>query len=140
MHKKYLTKTLGWVLTLIFTLALVSPFLVGAAETGLPASETGNPPAGSPVIKIKIDNPFKAGSIPELIDVLLNEILIPIGAVIAVLMVMYAGFLFVTARGDTAQIKKAKDALLWAVIGAAILLGAKVITDAIQGTIKELKS
>ena len=65
--------------------------------------------------------------------------ILPIGGVIAVLMIMYAGFLFVTAGGEPAKITKAKDALLYAAIGAAILLGAWVISEAIGGTIKELK-
>lgn len=90
-------------------------------------------------MKIIIENPFKEKTIEGLITTLINDILIPIGAVVAVVMVMYAGFLFVTARGNTAQIDKAKGALLWAVIGAAILLGAWVIAEAIKGTVDELR-
>jgi hypothetical protein len=69
-----------------------------------------------------------------------NNILIPIGGVVAVLMIMYAGFLYVTAGGNEAKIKTAHQALTWAVIGAAILLGAWVISQAIQGTINQLKN
>ena len=54
-------------------------------------------------------------------------------------MVMWAGFKYVTARGDTTQIKEARDALLYAVIGAAILLGARILSDAIGRTIEQLK-
>lgn len=89
---------------------------------------------------IEIKNPFKGGSsIPALIETIVRQILMPIGGVIAVLMIMYAGFLYVTAAGDPGQIKKAHDALLYAVIGAAILLGAFAISTAIQGTINELR-
>ena len=48
---------------------------------------------------------------------------------------MYAGFLFVTARGDAAQISTARKALLWAVVGGVIALGAKLIIEVIQGTV-----
>lgn len=82
------------------------------------AQETSNP-----TFNIQIPNPFAADNIYELIEKIVNDILMPVGGVIAALMVMYAGFLFVTARGNEAQITKAKQALLWAVIGAAILLG-----------------
>ena len=55
-------------------------------------------------------------------------------------MIMYAGFLYVTARGNSSKIEKAHNALLWAVIGAAILLGAWVISQAISSTIDQLRT
>jgi hypothetical protein len=51
----------------------------------------------------------------------------------------YAGFLFVKARGNEKDLQTAKDALLYALIGGAILLGAYVIAQAIQGTIDALQ-
>ena len=79
---------------------------------------------------ITIPNPLNSSisSIPALIRTIIDSILLPIGGVIAVLMIMYAGFLYVTARGNSSKIEKAHQALLWAVIGAAILLGALVIS------------
>ncbi len=89
---------------------------------------------------IKIKNPFSGGNdLYSFIKTIINEILIPIGGVVAVLMIMYAGFMYVTARGNPAQISKAHDALLYGAIGAAILLGAWVIAGAIEGTVNELK-
>lgn len=90
--------------------------------------------------KIKIENPFKSNSIEGLLKAIVNELLIPIGSVVAAIMVIYAGFLFVTARGNPAQIETAKKALLYAVIGAAILLGAWVITNAISATVDKLRA
>jgi hypothetical protein len=107
--------------------------LVQAADPG----GSGQPSASQ---TIKIDNPFKQDTIEGLIKTIVNDILMPIGGVIAVLMVMYAGFLFVTARGNEKQIGDAKQALFWAVIGAAILLGALVISQAISATINQLKA
>jgi len=89
---------------------------------------------------VSITNPFKSNTISGLIKVIVNDLLIPIGSVVAVVMIMYAGFMFVVARGDQTKITKAKDALLYAVIGAAILLGAWVISDVISGTITQLKT
>jgi hypothetical protein len=89
--------------------------------------------------EIVLQPPFKSTSIVELIRTIINEILLPIGGVVAVLMVMYAGFQYVTAQGNPGKIKDASNALRWAVIGAAILLGAWVIANAIKATIDQLK-
>lgn len=138
MHK-ISNKILQFLIPVTLLTILVLPVLTfgqGGDTQPTPGGDTQPKPQS---VNIKIDNPFKSNSVKGLIEVIVNDILIPIGSVVAVLMVMYAGFLFVTARGDTGQIKKAKDALLWAIIGAAILLGAWVITEAIQGTINELR-
>lgn len=124
------------------TIFLVTPLFVGAQDTttNTPDTTTNTSPS---TISIDIKNPFKCSgdtcTIPGFINTILNSILLPIGGVVAVLMIMYAGFLYVTAQGNETQIKKAHQALLWAVIGAAILLGAKVISDAIQSTINQLQ-
>ena len=54
----------------------------------------------------------------------------------AVLYLIYAGFMFVTARGEAAKITKARNALLWGIIGLALVLGAQVIITAIDASIK----
>lgn len=41
-------------------------------------------------------------------------------ALVSVVMGLYAGFLFITARGEAAQLKTARATLLWAVIGVAV--------------------
>lgn len=126
----------GAILLIIFVVPLLS-IAQGAVVPNTPSNVVPNT---APVkINIKIENPFKHETIPGLINTIINDILIPIGSVIAVLMVMWAGFKYVTARGDTTQIKEARDALLYAVIGAAILLGARILSDAIGRTIEQLK-
>jgi len=47
------------------------------------------------------------------------------GLAIAVGMIVYAGVLFMTSRGDSGQIGKAKDVLTYAVVGLAIILIGK---------------
>ncbi len=117
-----------------------TPALLLAQSTGTTGNTTtSSGTTGGVKPPITIINPFKQDTIQGLIETIVNDILIKIGGVIAVLMIMYAGFLFVTARGDTTKITKAKDALLYTVIGAAILLGAWVISQAIQNTIDQLR-
>jgi hypothetical protein len=82
-------------------------------------------------------NPFGNG-ITNLSDLLLkitNDIILPIGAVVVVVMVIYAGFLFVTAQGNETKITNAKRAVTYAVIGAVILLGSWVIANVIKETV-----
>ena len=119
----------------IIMMVFVVPFLV-QAETRLPIEAGPGQPAKEP---IPIVNPFKQDTIKSLIEVIVKDILMPVGGVVAVVMIMWAGFLYVTAGGDPGQITKAHEALKWAVIGAAILLGAWVISTAIQGTISTLR-
>jgi len=60
------------------------------------------------------------------------KIVAQIGLPLAVIAIIYAGFLFVTARGNEEQIKTAKKAFFWAIIGTALLLGARAIAEAIK--------
>lgn len=144
---KNISKILLPLLLIVFLLPIFSiqaQVQPGSGGTPPPGSG-GSPPPVSQTGPIQIQNPFKCPGgaqncdIVALIRVLINEILIPIGAVVAVVMVIYAGLLYVTAAGNETKIKKAHEAITWAVIGAAILLGAWVISEAIQGTIETLK-
>jgi len=67
------------------------------------------------------------------------DFVIKIGSVIVILMLVYVGFLFVTAQGNDSKITTAREALLWTVVGALILLGAKAIALGIQATVDALK-
>lgn len=129
------------ILFLILSVFIVfSPVFVLAQEAPRPDPNAPRPgPTQKVSYQIKIENPFKSNSIEGLLKAIVNDILIPIGSVVATIMVIYAGFLFVTARGNSTQIDKAKSALLYAVIGAAILLGAWVISEAISGTVDQLR-
>lgn len=55
-----------------------------------------------------------------------------------VIYLLYAGMMFVTARGEPGKITKARDALLWGMVGAALVLCARVIATTIQGTVQGL--
>ncbi len=57
-----------------------------------------------------------------------------------VLMIVYTGFLFVTAQGNVTKITQAREALVWTVVGALVVLGAKAIALAIEATVEDLKA
>lgn len=86
----------------------------------------------------KIHNPLgKTTSIPALIKSTLEGALV-IGIPVVALAIIYCGFLFVFAMGNPEKLKKAKDALLYTLIGAAVLLGAWAIANLIVTTVKGL--
>ncbi|HBB49760.1 TPA: hypothetical protein DEQ22_02935 [Candidatus Nomurabacteria bacterium] len=88
----------------------------------------------------QICNPLgTTSSIPDLIQKILEGV-IKIGIPIVALAVIYSGFLFVFARGNSEKLGKAKDALLYTLIGAAILLGSWAIAEMIQATVTGLGS
>jgi len=97
--------------------------------------------SGKVSISGHIDNPFggTGNSLKDLFLAILNNIVLPIGGVIAVLAFIYSGFLYVMAQGDTKKIQTAHDALLYTAVGTAVLLGASVIATVVENTIKQLQ-
>ncbi len=85
----------------------------------------------------KFTNPIRAQSLDTLLVDILN-IVVLLGAMVVVFFIILAGFKYVTARGDPGAIKEATQSLTGVAIGAAIVLGAKVIALVIQNTVNEL--
>ena len=86
---------------------------------------------------ISFENPTPYDDIMSLLQKLLESLVKILLPVIAVF-IIYAGFLFVTAGGDTKKLEDAKKTLLGALIGAALILGAWVFAQAIASTIQAL--
>jgi len=84
-----------------------------------------------------LTNPIPYNTINAFIKVLLEGVL-KIGIPLVALAIIYCGFLFVAARGKPEAITKARDALLYTLIGAAILLGSWAIAELISNTVLEL--
>lgn len=72
--------------------------------------------------------PTQNTSLPELIGSLLNGLLSLVGVVFLVL-VVWGGFLWMTARGNEQQVEKAKNLITSAIIGLIIVAGGYVITN-----------
>ncbi|MEI6528750.1 MAG: hypothetical protein WCO10_03750 [bacterium] len=92
-------------------------------------------------VQTTIDNPLGKGvnSIPALVAKLMNVVAM-VGGVVVVFFIIYAGFKFVEAQGNPGKLEKARDTLLYTVIGAAVLLGADVIANVVAGTINSIKN
>lgn len=85
----------------------------------------------------KLQNPLKYESIQQLVPALL-DIATQIGLVICTFFIIYAGFKYVTARGNSNDIEKAHSILLWSVVGTAVLLGAKVLASILANTVDQI--
>jgi hypothetical protein len=82
---------------------------------------------------VTFPNPFCPPASPtcnttfaDIIDKIINFILY-VGAAIFPIMASIAGFLFLSSGGDPSKVKKAKDILLYSVIGLFIVLLARGI-------------
>lgn len=89
------------------------------------------------VVKNYLKEPYR--SVPGLINAIL-EIIVQIGSIILVISVVLAGLQYVMARGNSSKIEKAHQTLLYTLIGAAIVLGAFVISEGIQATVGQLST
>ena len=130
-------------IVLIFLLGtVVIPGLVlaqGGSVGGNPGGSVGGNPGGSvggPQLTNYLSEPFKT-SVPCLIQGIL-EIIVNIGSVILVVFIVWTGLMFVMARGNEAKLTSAKEALFYTLIGAAIVLGAFVISKAVEQTVRQL--
>ncbi len=123
-------------INLLAAVLLLSPVVVLAQ----PSTQIGSSPSPSAApTTIKIPNPFKGGTdLMSFITSVLNNIIMPIAAVGVVVWIVWAGFQFVLAQGKPDAIKKARDNLMWSLIGAGILLGAAAISVAVKSTIEAL--
>ena len=130
MKNKILTPILS--LLIFFAIGIL---VVHAAEQG----GTDNPATGgtnNPSISVSLTNPFSgANSLFELLQKIIDQILLPIGGILAVMAFIYSGFLYVTAQGNEAKLKTAHKALLYTSIGTAVLLGSWVLANVICKTI-----
>lgn len=84
-----------------------------------------------------INNPLTYTSLPQFFAKIL-QIVVTLGASVVVFFIIFAGFKYVTARGDTSKVEEATKTLTWTVVGAAVLLGAETIQIVITNTVKSL--
>lgn len=116
---------------LVIFLFLLLPFFTVVSAQQIPLQGT------TP----KLQNPLGDGNnnLTSFANSIVDAV-VTVGLPIAALMIVYSGFLFVAARGNESKLKDAKNAFLYAVIGIAIILGAKVLSEVIKGTIDVLRS
>gem|GEM_PF-811912 len=110
----------------------------GQGGGGTPPAETEEG-AGDVDAMLKLKNPLEGtvDTLPALVKSLLNIVMI-IGTPLVALAIIYAGFMLVAAQGNAEKLTKARQALLWGIVGGAVLLGAYILAQAIGGTVEQL--
>lgn len=79
-----------------------------------------------------IPNPLgKTGNISVLISNIIN-FLIKLAVPITAILIVYAGYLYITSAGNEQKIKTAQKALIWALVGFAVVLIASSVPAIIQ--------
>lgn len=83
-----------------------------------------------------IEPPIKAKTIPDLICMatkFLSSVLMP---PILVLMVLWASFLYLTSAGQPGKIRQGNEVLIWAIVGAGVLLLATALITLVLDTLQ----
>ena len=115
---------------LVHGAALVLLWLSGVATVEASGGTDPCPPG-------QLCNPITYPNITAFLLAIL-DVAIQYGALLIVFFIVFAGFKFVTAQGNTEKISDARKMLTWIVVGAFVLLGVYVIRAAICGTINQL--
>lgn len=127
--------------TIINSLMKFSFVFIVAGAIAAPMVFADDTAIGKVVVTSSINNPLGENltDIPSFVKKII-EIVLMIGIPIVVLAIIYSGFLYVQASGNPGKLKDARSALTNSLIGAALLLGAFVIAEAIGTTVEEIKS
>jgi hypothetical protein len=111
----------------------------GGADGGVAGTGDGGVSGGSSqILHVTWNSPIKTeyNTLEKLIVGILDALII-LAIPIITLMIIYAGFLYVTARGNAEQVRRATNALTYAIIGGVLVIGAVAITGIIEQTISE---
>lgn len=87
-----------------------------------------------PTDTVCIKNPLQFESLEALLDAIIN-FLIKIGAPLAVIMIIYAGLIWMFAAGAPEKITKARSIIIWTIVGYSIILVAKGILLVVQSVL-----
>ncbi len=110
----------------------------GIDESGNPVSSptsVGNTQTGF-VKAVAVENPLGTESLTDLLENIYNYV-VDFIIVIASIVIVWAGYLFLSSGGDKEKIEKAKRLLTWAVIGLVVCILAKGIALVIKNILVE---
>ena len=109
-------------------LSRVTTSIIASLFVALPAWAQGNlNTAGANLGKAAKEAGTSDGEISSIVGTFINALLTLVGLFFLILMV-YAGYLWMTARGESDQVDKARKIITGAIIGLVIVLSAYAIT------------
>jgi len=105
---------------------ITSPLLVSAQTTGIGSQINSNLQSVGTGAGFKSE--AETGGLPKLIGTIIN-IFLGILGVFFVILIVYAGYTWMSSFGSSEKVKKAKDLIVDAIIGLVILLAAYAISN-----------
>ncbi len=78
-------------------------------------------------------------TIPQFLDMLLG-IMIMVAMPLTAILMIWTGFQYAMAKGDQTKLKKARDSILYIIVGLAILLASKGLQMTLQATVDSLST
>ena len=131
-----LSVLLGAIMTVSFALPTAALAGHGSSGDGTGTDQIHVETAKDMNMLFKIENPLgsKNGTLMDFIANVLDAVVLLLSPVV-VIMMLYSGLQFVLARGNTEKLGPAKQSLMYTLIGAAIVLGAKGLALVIQNTV-----
>ena len=109
------------ILISFLTLILISLFFVNVAQA----------------TTVPLPNPLEGhDDIPVLVGSIINYVLGILG-VLALVMFIYGGLIWMTSEGAPDKIKKGKDTLIWAILGLALIFFSYALLDFILGALQQ---
>ena len=118
-------------LVIILLVVFLVPILSFADSNPLPSSGSGLVPCGTEDAQHNITNPCKFSDLLTLVNTVVRFVLIDLAVPIAGLAFAYAGFLLLTAGGETSKLTKAKKIFLNVALGLIIVAASWLIIEAI---------
>lgn len=118
-------KIRNWMMAGVLTLASVLMLTLPVSAVTCPAGTNRQGSSASTLAECNIENDN------SLIPTILNIIQVTIGvlALVAVIVIIFAGVQYTTSAGDTGKVKKAKDSILYGIIGLVIAILAFAIVN-----------
>lgn len=89
------------------------------------------------LVSAAVPNPTGFKDLGQVVSAVVNIVQVLL-IMATTLYLLYAGLMFVTARGEPSKITAARDALLWGMVGAALILAARVLVTALQGGVNSI--
>lgn len=126
---------LAGVMTMAGVLGLALPEKVMAVT----CPEGSLRPSANSIAECNIDPANDTGSLMETVTTIINVILGVVG-VVAVVMIIIGGISFVTSQGDAAKVTRAKNTVLYGVVGLVIALLAFMIVNFVLSGVFGTKS
>ncbi len=90
-------------------------------------AEAANEPA-----VISLPNPLTSETFEDLVNTLINWLLVITGPIV-VLFIVFAGAQIAFSGGSAEQVKKARDMIVYALIGYTVIIVAKVLVGVVRG-------